>query len=144
MWQFRALYIYIIFIFIHKSVVFIFLDAQFFSYKQSTRICCLSDYLSPTCWISVTSVTSAPPVRCWSSAAGTLALTWLFHWFLYSHRGHCWFKMMNTPLVTFSTFTVESHNGQLQLNSCRRRFSFTTYFPFICRSAALKAIWMKY
>lgn len=40
--------------------------------------------------------------------------------------------------MTFSIWSLHPHDGHLQLNNWRRRFSFTTYFPFICRSAALK------
>lgn len=82
--------------------------------------------------------TPVAPVRCLSSTAGTLALTRLFHWFRYSHWRHCWFKARSAPWVTFSIWSLHPHDGHWLLNNCRRRFSFTTYLPFICRSVALK------
>lgn len=72
-----------------------------------------------------------------SSTAGTLALTWLFHWCLYSHWGHCWL-MISTPQLTFSIWSLEPHDGHLRRNNSSRQLSFTWYFPVICRSAVLK------
>lgn len=93
----------------------------------------ITDYSGPTCW--VTGVISVPV--CWSSVVGTFALTWLFHWFLYSHWRHCWFKMTSIPWVTFSVFSLPPHDGHLWRNNWRRQFSFTITFPFICKCTAL-------
>lgn len=72
------------------------------------------------------------------STSGTLASTWLFHSFLYSHKRHCCFRVMSTPLVVFTIFIREPHNGQKVGNNCRMCVSLTTNFPFIWARAALK------
>lgn len=89
-----------------------------------------------TCCVS--GVTSVPPVKCWSLDVTTAAPTWFFHWLLKWHWRHCWFKLMSTPLVNFSIWSLPPHDGHVLLNNWSRRSSFTIHFPFIFRSVALK------